>query len=330
VNGRIQLLLVASAIVSGVVSGCSTGAAPLPVPTGTGTTSVAIGATGGVLSGGGATLTVPAGALTGAGTPLTLSWAPATAGGYTYQSELFQFGPSGTTFASPALVGLPFVGDPQQASVYWSDDQGGYSELPVTVVNGLALAQVSHFSSGFVAIDSGFSTPESFWWVQVDGMSLRVPCPELDQDFTAPRSTGLFDGTSRSTGVNWGVDFPKDAATLASGTAPGTYAVVTAGTLTATAADLFGFQMLVPLGTSNYYSTAGAPASASSYHRITKVQLVSEAATTVTYRLWGSFQATMLRPGGPVPAQGGWSLSVTYPAPAASSGPAADGGADAP
>ena len=107
--------------------GCST-ASSASLPTGTGSTSVAIGAAGGTLSGGGATLTVPAGALA-ATTTLSLSWGPASGGGYAYDSELFQFGPSGTSFATPAVASLPVTGDPQQAAFYWSDGQGSYQEL---------------------------------------------------------------------------------------------------------------------------------------------------------------------------------------------------------
>ena len=80
------------------------------------------------LSGGGATLTVPAGALA-ATTTLSLSWGPASGGGYAYDSELFQFGPSGTSFATPAVASLPVTGDPQQAAFYWSDGQGSSQEL---------------------------------------------------------------------------------------------------------------------------------------------------------------------------------------------------------
>ena len=190
-------------------------------------------------------------------------------------------------------------------------------ELPVTVANGRAAAQVSHFSSGFIAADSSFATDQSYWWVQVDGINLRVPCPELDQDFTKPGSTGLFVGTSRSTNVQWGVDFPRDVSTLLSGAATGTYPIVGGGLLAAEAADLLAFEMEVPVSTgSGYYTTVGAPVSATSYDRITKIQLVSSTSTTATFRLWGAFQATMVKPGGGMyPAQGGWSLLVTYPAP---------------
>jgi hypothetical protein len=228
------------------------------------------------------------------------------------------------------MAALPFVGDPQEAAFYWSDDQGGYAEVPVTVADGVALAQVSHFSSGFVAADPSFMITQSFWAVQVNDQSLNVPCPELDQDFTTPRSNGLFGTTSRSTGVVWGVDFPKDASILVAGTGPGDYRIVDSGTLTASPSDVFGLQMLVPTnGAAPYYSTVGAPVSSTSYNRITKVQLVSSTATTMTYRVWASFQAAMRSPSGTYPAQGSWSLLVTYPALPSASSPTSCAGCDA-
>ena len=70
-------------------------------------------------------------------------------------TPVYDFGPDGLSFAQPIRVVLPFAGDADSVTVYWSNDAGGYEALETQTWSNSsgnwAAADVSHFSTGFVA-----------------------------------------------------------------------------------------------------------------------------------------------------------------------------------
>ncbi|HEX8436573.1 hypothetical protein [Archangium sp.] len=74
-------------------------------------------------------------------------------------SPLFRFEPSGTVFARPLKVSLPFSGDVSHPTLYWSKADGsGYEPIGGVVENGAIVAEVLHFSEGFIAEGPGTRT----------------------------------------------------------------------------------------------------------------------------------------------------------------------------
>jgi hypothetical protein len=117
-----------------------------------GSTSNVIGPSGGVVSGaGGASVTLPPGAVS-APTTITvtvLSSMPPSA--YEACSLFYQFGPAGLIFQVPVFVTLPDHGCASSSALYWSKlGQSGYDRLQTTLAASSASAQVTHFSTGFV------------------------------------------------------------------------------------------------------------------------------------------------------------------------------------
>ncbi len=111
-----------------------------------------IGPEGGSLTAGGAQLTVPAGALAEA-TALTVSeTAAAPVGPWQRLSPVYRFGPAGTTFAAPVTVRIAFTGGGGAPTLFWTEGDG-FVALPGARVDGDAVvAEVTHFSEGFVGV----------------------------------------------------------------------------------------------------------------------------------------------------------------------------------
>ena len=66
-------------------------------------------------------------------------------------SPIYRFEPAGLRFEAPVTVSIPFAGDPETATLYWTvDDTDAFAALETTVESGLALAQTEHFSRAFV------------------------------------------------------------------------------------------------------------------------------------------------------------------------------------
>jgi hypothetical protein len=72
---------------------------------------------------------------------------------YVAASAFYRFEPAGLTFSVPATVTLPIVLAQASAAIYWSNLGGGYSRLPTHVAGGVAVAQVTHFSTGFFGLE---------------------------------------------------------------------------------------------------------------------------------------------------------------------------------
>jgi hypothetical protein len=132
--------------VAGTTGGAGAGAGSGAAGTGA---SQMVGTQGGTVSQEGVTLTIPSDALA-ADTPITIATTNAPAG-YTLASAVYQFGPSGTTFAQPVTITIPLTTAVPGAHLFWSNATGGFDDLGGTVTGMMLTAQVTHFSVGFVA-----------------------------------------------------------------------------------------------------------------------------------------------------------------------------------
>jgi hypothetical protein len=100
----------------------------------------------------GATVTIPKGALT-TNVEITISASsdPAPAG-FEALSKVFKCGPSGTNFAQPVVMKMPFTDDGKPSTMFWSTNESPeFKDVGGEKVNGTMTATVLHFSSGFVA-----------------------------------------------------------------------------------------------------------------------------------------------------------------------------------
>jgi hypothetical protein len=161
-SGWIESVVVACAI---LVSACSSsssktgtggtggsgGAAGATAGTSGGTAGItAIGTSGGTVSMGGVTLTIPAGALAfDTAISVTTTTAPS---GYTLASVAYEFSPDGTVFGRPITVAIPLTSAATGAHLFWSNATNGYDDLGGTVDGTTLTGQVAHFSVGFAAI----------------------------------------------------------------------------------------------------------------------------------------------------------------------------------
>jgi len=110
-----------------------------------------VGAAGGTVSlPGGPSLAIPPGAL-GADTAITIQRS-ATAPPTGAVTALFQFGPEGTTFSSPASVGFTVPAGTSAAAVHWTraGSTSEFDPLPTTLAGTTATAGVAHLSRGYV------------------------------------------------------------------------------------------------------------------------------------------------------------------------------------
>jgi len=156
--------------------------------------SATIPTTGGTIMFGGATLTIPDGALSVV-TQITVTVAPADGAlpdGATLRGMTFDFGPDGTEFRQPATLTLPVVGTPaagEVAVVSWFDERAGaWVDLASQVSGGEVTAEVAHFTLFVVRF---------------------VGAPSFDCAFTPCGGAGL-EGTWEIAGfcIDRGVDNP--------------------------------------------------------------------------------------------------------------------------
>ncbi len=106
-----------------------------------------IGANGGTLALGAASLVVPAGALS-QDVAISITATSVQAPGAASAATAYWFTPEGLTFAVPATVNLPAA----SGVVHWSQVEGAlaaFTELPTTLAAGLATASVTHFSGAY-------------------------------------------------------------------------------------------------------------------------------------------------------------------------------------
>jgi len=66
---------------------------------------------------------------------------------------LFRFAPEGTVFAQPVTVAIPFTGDASHARLFWTSlGSPDFRNVGGKVVGNTLVAQITHFSSGFVKV----------------------------------------------------------------------------------------------------------------------------------------------------------------------------------
>jgi hypothetical protein len=171
------------------------------------TGSKVIGPAGGVVQTGGASVTVPPGALsTSTGITVTVR-TDTPPSPYESCSAFYQFGPAGLTFAIPVEVVLPDHGCASSSAMYWSQlGASGYERLSTDLMAASASAQVTHFSTGFVGrlrpqgmgppmdgggdhdstiADAGTDTDST-----VPDSASDTPAPDVGSDTAPPPCTG--------------------------------------------------------------------------------------------------------------------------------------------
>jgi hypothetical protein len=142
-------------VFAGSVLSCSS-SSPAASGTDAGSDSVTqtVGPEGGTLNVGGATATIPKDALT-TSVVITITSAPATSAnvpdGYVALSSFYTCGPSGTEFAQPVTMQMPFTPDGQPATMFWtSGSDPTFKDLGGTPQGTTMVATIRHFSAGFV------------------------------------------------------------------------------------------------------------------------------------------------------------------------------------
>ena len=136
-----------AAVASGTVS-CGSVNAAEPVDN----VTKSIGPEGGTIEVGGAVVTFPKGALA-ASTTITIAAQDGAAvpAGFVALSKLFKCAPSGTDFAQPVEMRMPFVDDGQGGTLFWSTGADPtFKDLGGRIEGTTMVATVQHFSSGFV------------------------------------------------------------------------------------------------------------------------------------------------------------------------------------
>lgn len=137
-------------LVSLLLSACSETAEPGATPESESVTRE-IGPAGGTVEVGGGSFVVPDGALEA---PVAITIRAGTARapkGYVALSKVFECEPSGTSFAKPAQMRMPFTADGEPASMFWTAGADpAFNDIGGTVEAGVMTADVRHFSSGFV------------------------------------------------------------------------------------------------------------------------------------------------------------------------------------
>lgn len=148
---RIRSLLSIAGISVALCVSCSSSSTATPAPAASAVTQP-IGPEGGAIAVGGAVVTFPKGALA-AQTSVTISVQDASTApeGFVALSKVFKCEPSGTEFAQPVEMRMPFVDDGKGGSLFWSSGPDpAFKDLGGKVDGSAMVATVKHFSSGFV------------------------------------------------------------------------------------------------------------------------------------------------------------------------------------
>ena len=132
-----------------VATACSSSSSGTSTPETTSVTQM-IGAAGGTIEVGGAVVTFPKGAVA-ADTKVTISTESAVPDGFVALSNVFRCEPSGTSFAIPVEMRMPFVDDGKGGTLFWSSGADpAFKDLGGRIEGTTVVATVQHFSSGFV------------------------------------------------------------------------------------------------------------------------------------------------------------------------------------
>lgn len=140
-TGR-AVLLVAALGVLGCGSDSSAGA----------TATKTLGPEGGTLTGSGVVLTVPESALDSDVEISVQRLELSEVSGFELFSAVYEFSPEGLEFEQPVEVSIEFDGPASRAGFYWTrkGSKNRFEEIEAVFERGVATAEVSHFSRGFV------------------------------------------------------------------------------------------------------------------------------------------------------------------------------------
>jgi len=142
--GRYSLLL-------GLLVGVACAGEDAPQPSGPGgPKGQVVGADGGVITFEGLSISIPAGALSEE-VEITVEKAKVEpTGDFTRLSAVYEFGPDGLQFLLPVAVTIPFTGAPSDPGIYWASSGAPFERIGGSVEGGAVIAEVTHFSQGFV------------------------------------------------------------------------------------------------------------------------------------------------------------------------------------
>ena len=180
--------------------------------------SAVIGPGGGMLAlSGGAALEIPAGALAN-DTTITIAQSSAQSPGGAL-SLVYEFGPAGTIFSKPVTVTFSVPAGTSAGSVYWTTSQSAaYEELPTMIQGTTAVAQIGHFSRGFVGSPCGTASGcaarrdvtgsfgKVFWTDDGRKTRLATPQPGVSVSALVPTAGGgyqRFPGVFAPDGSNF-------------------------------------------------------------------------------------------------------------------------------
>jgi hypothetical protein len=143
-------LVVAVAAASSASCSSSSGSSGTTNPQPTSVTQE-IGVEGGKIEVGGAVVTFPKGALA-ANKSITISVKESgPPDGFVALSKVFVCEPSGTDFAEPVTMQMPFTDDGKGGTMFWSSGADPtFKDVGGVVQGNTMVATVRHFSSGFV------------------------------------------------------------------------------------------------------------------------------------------------------------------------------------
>ncbi|MBX3186651.1 MAG: hypothetical protein KF819_06535 [Labilithrix sp.] len=143
-SSLVQLVALVALCSCSSSSGSSGNAAPTSV-------TQEIGAEGGTIEVAGALVTFPKGALASS-KAITISVKEGGAPeGFVALSKVFVCEPSGTDFAQPVTMQMPFSDDGKGGSMFWSSGADpSFKDVGGVVQGNTMVATVRHFSSGFV------------------------------------------------------------------------------------------------------------------------------------------------------------------------------------
>jgi hypothetical protein len=112
----------------------------------------AVGPEGGTIRVGGATVTIPKGALVGTAQITITATEDKPPAGFTAVSKIFRCEPSGTAFAADVTMEMPFTDDGKPVKMFWSTGSDPtFKDIGGTpTANKTMTATVKHFSAGFV------------------------------------------------------------------------------------------------------------------------------------------------------------------------------------
>ncbi len=137
------------------LASCSSSKTDTPANTSTvtGTITKDIGPEGGIIEVDGATVTFPKGALAANKTITIRAKSGGGPTGFTVLSRVFECEPTGTTFAQPVTMQMPFKDNGKgNATMFWSTaEDPTFKDVGGRVEGTTMVATVLHFSSGFVA-----------------------------------------------------------------------------------------------------------------------------------------------------------------------------------